>query len=51
MSEVKYLHDVRKIKPGLGITNMYNLASLIGASFEIKSVIGKGTAIEIKVDD
>jgi signal transduction histidine kinase len=33
---------------GLGIRNMYNRAKLIGADFQISSVIGKGTEVIIQ---
>lgn len=46
------INDIRsgdREKPGLGITNMHNRAKLIGAILDIKSIIGEGTIIEIRV--
>ncbi len=40
--------DRENVSHGLGIRNMYNRAKLIGADFQLNSVIGKGTEVIIQ---
>ena len=45
--DLQPLNDGENNKFGLGIRNMHNRAKLIGADFNMSSIIGEGTEVKI----